>query len=53
LVKGEYNPTSEHSIVWKDVDGIKNIVLSNCAESQIVISEKDNNGKSRKSNKLG
>ena len=45
LVKGEYNPTSEHSIVWKDVDDIKNIVLSQCTESEIVISEKDNNGK--------
>ena len=45
LVNGEYNPLSEHSIVWKDVEDIKNIVLSKCTESQIVISEKDNNGK--------
>ena len=45
LVNGEYNPLSEHSIVWKDVEDIKNIVLSQCTESQIVISEKDNNGK--------
>ena len=45
LVNGEYNPLSEHSIVWKDVEDITNIVLSQCTESQIVISEKDNNGK--------
>lgn len=45
LVKGEYNPLSEHSIVWKDVEDIKNIVLSQCIESKIVISEKDNDGK--------
>ena len=45
LVNGEYNPLSEHSIVWKVVEDIKNIVLSQCTESQIVISEKDNNGK--------
>lgn len=45
LVKGEYNPLSEHSIVWKEVDDIRDIVLENCTESEIVISEKDNNGK--------
>lgn len=44
-VKGEYNPLSEHSIVWKEVDDIRDIVLGNCTESEIVISEKDNNGK--------
>ena len=45
LVKGEYNPLSEHSIVWKEVGTIRDIVLGNCTESEIVISEKDNNGK--------
>jgi dTDP-4-dehydrorhamnose 3,5-epimerase len=45
LVKGDYNPLSEHSIVWKNIADIKNIVLSNCNESDIVISEKDSNGK--------
>lgn len=45
LVKGEYNPSSEHSIVWKDIDDIRDIILKNCTESEITISEKDNNGK--------
>lgn len=45
LVKGEYNPLSEHSIVWKDIVGIRDIVLKNCTESEIISSEKDKNGK--------
>jgi dTDP-4-dehydrorhamnose 3,5-epimerase len=45
LVNGEYNPKSEHSIVWKDIPQIKDIVLNYCSESEITISDKDNAGK--------
>lgn len=45
LVKGKYNPKQEHSIVWKDISHLKTIILSNCKESELVISEKDNEGK--------
>jgi len=45
LVKGKYNPESEHSIVWKDIPEIKDTVLLYCKEHEITISEKDNVGK--------
>ena len=45
LVKGKYNPKREKSIVWKDIDVIKQIILSHCDESNIIISDKDLNGK--------
>jgi dTDP-4-dehydrorhamnose 3,5-epimerase len=45
LVKGKYNPESEHSIVWKDVPEIKDTILLYCKEHEITISEKDNLGK--------
>jgi dTDP-4-dehydrorhamnose 3,5-epimerase len=45
LVAGKYNPKQEHSIVWKDIPHLKNIILSHCKESELVISEKDNEGK--------
>jgi dTDP-4-dehydrorhamnose 3,5-epimerase len=45
LVKGKYNPSREKSIVWKDIPHLKTIILSNCKESELVISEKDNEGK--------
>tara|TARA_R110002153_G_scaffold271089_1_gene438083 strand:- start:480 stop:926 length:447 start_codon:yes stop_codon:yes gene_type:complete len=45
LVKGEYNPLSEHSIVWKDIGGIRDIILKNCTESEIIASKKDKDGK--------
>ena len=45
LVAGKYNPKQEHSIVWKDIPHLKNINLSHCKESELVISEKDNEGK--------
>lgn len=41
LINGKYNPTSEHSIFWKDVPEIKDIVLTYCNENQITISKKD------------
>lgn len=45
LVKGEYNPLSEHSIVWKDIGGIRDIILKNCTESEVIASKKDKDGK--------
>jgi len=45
LVKGKYNPKKEHSIVWKDIPHLKTIILSHCKESELVISQKDNEGK--------
>ena len=45
LVKGKYNPKQEHSIIWKDIPHLKNIILSHCKESKLVISQKDSEGK--------
>ncbi len=47
MVKGEYNPQSEHSIVWHTVEGVKDIIETMLRELQveITISDKDNLGK--------
>jgi len=45
LVKGKYNPSREKSIIWKDIPHLKTIVLGTCNEDDIIISEKDNEGK--------
>ncbi len=47
MVKGEYNPDSEHSIVWYTIEDTKDIIESMLRELQveITISEKDNEGK--------
>ena len=45
LVKGKYNPSRERSIIWKDIPHLKTVVLSTCNEDEIIISEKDNEGK--------
>jgi len=45
LVKGKYNPNQEKSIVWKDIPHLKNVILSNCKESELIISDKDSKGK--------
>ena len=45
LVKGEYNPTSEHSIVWNTVDEVKKIINTYTNEKDMIISEKDTLGK--------
>ena len=45
LVKGNYNPDSEHSIVWKTIPKVKNIVESHLKGSNIWISDKDRVGK--------
>lgn len=43
MVKGEYNPESEHSMVWYGIPKVKNTITS--YNSPITISEKDNIGK--------
>jgi dTDP-4-dehydrorhamnose 3,5-epimerase len=45
LVEGEYNPDSEHSIVWSINDEVKRIVEEFTNGKQITISEKDLLGK--------
>jgi dTDP-4-dehydrorhamnose 3,5-epimerase len=45
MVKGEYNPDSEHSIVWNTVDEVKEIILYNLQGNDLIISHKDNEGK--------
>jgi len=45
-VEGEYNPESEHSIVWEDVESVKEVILSHVDDKDnLTISEKDGNGK--------
>ena len=44
MVRGEYNPQSEHSIVWNTIDEVKKVVLDNI-EGELIISDKDNLGK--------
>lgn len=45
LVKGEYNPESEHSIVWTRSPDVKRIVESYIIKHPLIISEKDTKGK--------
>ena len=47
MVKGEYNPNSEHSIVWHTISDAKDIIESMLRELEvnITISDKDNVGK--------
>lgn len=45
LVEGEYNPESEHSIVWTTNPEVKKIVKYFVNEHPITISEKDSIGK--------
>ena len=47
MVRGEYNPNSEHSIVWHTIEDIKDIIESMLRELKvnITISDKDNVGK--------
>ena len=44
MVEGDYNPQSEHSIVWHTIDGVKQIIESNI-DDELIISTKDNLGK--------
>ena len=43
MVKGEYNPESEHSIVWSEVPDVKRVI--NQYTDKVIISEKDGQGK--------
>ena len=45
LVKGEYNPKSEHSIVWDTIPEIKKTVLEYTNQIPLTISDKDKVGK--------
>jgi dTDP-4-dehydrorhamnose 3,5-epimerase len=45
MVKGEYNPNSEHSIVWHTIDEVKRVILDSLHGSNLIISDKDNEGK--------
>ena len=45
LVKGDYNPYSEHSLIWNKIPEIKSIINEKIGHSKITISEKDKIGK--------
>ena len=45
LVKGRYNPDSEHSIVWNTIPKVKNIIDDYSKGFKIIISDKDRVGK--------
>ena len=45
LVKGKYNPDSEHSIVWKTIPKVKNIIDDYSKGCDLWISGKDEVGK--------
>lgn len=45
LVKGEYSPQTERSIVWSTVAEVENIIKNIIGENELTISEKDSIGK--------
>ena len=46
LVKGKYNPDSEHSIVWKTIPKVKNLIVDIVEDMNMLhISDKDRDGK--------
>ena len=45
LVSGEYNPTSEHSIVWNEIEDVRRLVEIYTNGKDLIISEKDALGK--------
>jgi dTDP-4-dehydrorhamnose 3,5-epimerase len=45
LVKGKYNPKSEHSIIWNTIPEVKAIIESYTTADKLTISEKDKIGK--------
>ena len=45
LVKGEYSPESEHSIVWNTIPKVKSLIKSYIRENKLIISNKDKLGK--------
>ena len=45
LVDCEYNPDSEHSIVWNTIDKVESIINTYTRGQKLIISEKDASGK--------
>ena len=45
LVEGDYNPSSEHSLVWSENEEVNQIINSFVGNNKITISEKDQMGK--------
>jgi dTDP-4-dehydrorhamnose 3,5-epimerase len=45
LVEGEYNPISEHSIVWSTIPEIESEIYKIIGDIELIISEKDSKGK--------
>lgn len=45
LVEGDYNPNSEHSIVWHTNEIVKNVIESVIGINSLTISDKDLKGK--------
>ena len=45
LVKGNYNPDSEHSMVWNTIPKVKNIIDDYLQGDEVCISDKDRIGK--------
>ena len=45
LVKGKYNPDSEHSMVWNTIPKVKNIIDDYLQGDEVCISDKDRIGK--------
>lgn len=45
LVKGEYNPKTEHSIVWSSIPELKLSIENKIGECELIISDKDKIGK--------
>lgn len=45
LVEGDYNPSSEHSLVWSDNEKVRELIKSFTGDNKITISEKDQQGK--------
>lgn len=45
LVKGEYNPQSEHSLIWHKVKAIRDMINTVIGNKELIISDKDKLGK--------
>lgn len=45
LVKGKYNPSSEHSIVWDTIPKVKKAISDIIGDNKLILSEKDKIGK--------
>ena len=45
MVKGEYNPESEHSLLWWKNEHVFKIVSEYAGKNEVILSEKDSHGK--------